>query len=565
MSQAKTDPASMRSRAAGEVMICLHARADGLRMLVARTGREFSILEARPVTPGDRAAVTGAVSRHEVGRIIVVLPGSQAMCRVVAAPAVAPEQMGDSLTLLAEAELPETVPAHRRSAGLVPGAPGQAVLSAWLSGHDGAEIGGVAIPVQHVAAPAALAALLAGQGSALYADPADSSLSWAAFGDAPRIGSAVEDSTDSIAWREVVLGRGARLGCVEDSIGSEPVLLESGVLEERMRSFAGAKTESAWISQYAVATGGLLAAGAADPSVRSLAGLHAKAPKVQEPALVTVTRWLQRPSRQWALVAVGLAVALGGPYVAELIRLSILTSRTAEIDSSKEGREALRKRAALYAQLDNAKTGRLPMTKVLHDVSRVAPVGLTAPSIRISPEQGLSLQGTADKEDLVSTFQENLTKTRMFANVKVNRKEMTATGVEFDISADIVQPHLPVTGEDFTKETLAEKLYGPGALNTAVAMPKAPSRPTRTARGEDEGGEQNGSRRPTPSDPATPPAAQTDADIAKMDRAKAMLEFSARRNFLQKNPALDAATKQRLTDEVEKMRARLQQLSGGGQ
>ncbi|MFZ4573164.1 MAG: PilN domain-containing protein [Phycisphaerales bacterium] len=557
-----------RGRPGAETVVCLQRVSDGYRMLVARTGRDFSILEARPVPEGDKAAVLGAVTRYAATKLIRILPGSHAICRVMPAPGAAPELMAESINLLAEAELPETLPRHRRAAGLMPGAPGQCLLTGWVAPETPAAFGAAA---EHfVATPAALAALIAaGGGAVLYADRTDGSVCSAQIADKRAVvGAAMEPNSSEGAFAARVAARAERLGLEAPSDAGRPhVLLLDDASRQRLGTgIDGARSDPQWLADYGPSLGAAMIAGAAEPLVRSLAGLTAEAPKVREAMPVKAVKFFAEPRHAWGIVAAAAVICLAGPYLIHTTRLSVLTARTALLDSSKEGRELLRKRAALFTQLDNPKSGRLPMTKLLHDISRVAPVGVAVPNIRVSPEQGLSLQGTAEKDELVNVFQAALTSTKLFSNVKLNRKERAASGVEFDISADIVQPHLAVSGEDYAKESLAVRLYGANAVNTATAAPKDTPAATRKAdrpRREPEGDEpaSAGARRPAASEPTTPPPPLTEAEIAKMDRGKVMAEFASRRSYVQKNQSLDAATKQRLEEEVSTLR---QKLSGGG-
>lgn len=558
------DNQTTRGRGAAEVIVCLHHRQDGYRMVVAKTGREFAVLEARPVPHGDRAAIVSAVTRYGASRLLRVLPGSHAVCRVVPTPPSTPEMQLDALNLLAEAELPETLGSHRRAAGLLPGATGQSLLSGWVMADAPAPIGET--PETFIAVPAALSALIAAGGAALYADRADGSICFATIGERGiTVGAAMEDNATDESWGGAVGARLARCALPAGAARAEHLALDEETRARLSQRTEGARSDGQWLGEYGVALGAVIIAGAADPAMRSHAVMTAVAPKLREQPPVKVVRALSVPRTAWSVIGASLLVVLGGPYLFETLRLSMLTSRTAQLDSSKEGRDTLRKRAALFAQLDNPKSGRLPMTKLLHDISRVAPVGVTVPSVRISPEQGLSLQGTADKDELVNVYQANLTNTKQFANVKLNRKESSANGVEFDISADIVQPHLPVGGEDFAKEPIAVRLYGAGAVNTAVAKPAPDRRADRPSRRENGGGtEQNGasgSRRPSAPETTTPPAALSAAEIGKLDRPGIMKEFASRRAYVQKNPGLDAATKQRLEEEVTALRAKLE---GGG-
>ena len=119
---------------------------------------------------------------------------------------------------------------------------------------------------------------------------------------------------------------------------------------------------------------------------------------------------------------------------------------------------------------------------------------------------------------------------------------------------------------DFAAESLSKRLYGV----EAAALPAESSKDSgsgggrreRRAEGRgDRGGDAEPRRPSTPSD-AMPPVV-TDEDIKKMDRATANRAWVARKVYVQKNPTLDAATKQRLQDEETKIRAHAAIAPGG--
>lgn len=556
MTVSKQDAPPGRTRGQAEVVVCLHRLADGYRMLVARGGNEPAILEARPVPEGDRAAILSAVSRYGASKIVRVLPGSAALCRTVDAPSAPSDQLAAALGLLAEAELPDTLLAHRRAGGIIPGAPGTALLSGWLYGDAPSSLG----PTEEcfVALPAALVGLVGIEGAALYVDKNDGVICFARVADKQAVvGSATEDPED---WESRTRSRAAKFGLLARGAERQLLITESSI-DRISNQVVGARTDQPWIQEYGLALGAAILASSSDPGVRAHVRMTAVAPKIKEHAAMAVARRFSDRKFAIRMIMIGAAVMLLGPYLFQTLRLQLLTSRTATLDSSRESRETLRKRAALFAQLDNSKSGRLPMTKLLHDIAVVAPVGVAVPNVRISPEQGISLQGTADKDELVNVYQANLTATKLFANVKLNRKEKNEKGVDFDISADIVQPHLAVKGEDFASQTIAVRLYGEGAVNTQVAPSAERRSGDRTRRRDSDQTQGDDSRRPSTAEPATPPAPLTDAEIAAMDVATARKEFTTRVAYPQKNRSIDAATKQRLQEEVTKLRAKL---SGGG-
>jgi hypothetical protein len=199
---------------------------------------------------------------------------------------------------------------------------------------------------------------------------------------------------------------------------------------------------------------------------------------------------------------------------------------------------------------------------MLSDVSSATPIGVSASDIRLSPEQGLTFQGNAKPAELVNAFQKNLGDTKMFRNIKVNRTESNAEGgVEFNLTADVIasSTHLPVKpAMDFAEQSLSMRMHGVETSGQAPESPKdsAGGNGRRERRADSRGADRDGDaepRRPsTPSD-AMPPVV-TDEEIKKMDRATANRAWVARKVYVQKNPTLDPAVKQRLQDEEAKIR-----------
>jgi hypothetical protein len=248
-------------------------------------------------------------------------------------------------------------------------------------------------------------------------------------------------------------------------------------------------------------------------------------------------------------------------------RSAVLRARAAEIEQKSGGRDELEKRAALYRQLEQS---RWPMAKLLNDVSGAAPVGITLQNLRLAPGQGLSVHGTAKSQELVTQFQAALNKTKVFGKASVTRTEFKEAGVEFDLVAEVANAFANVqNAEDFAAKPLAVRLYGEGASNDSVE--DRPMRQPRTRRGE-RGAGANDARTPDPASADRRPAATasdavpppvTDEEIAKMDRAAAIKGWTSRKSYVQKHPTLDAATRQRLGEEEQKMRARADALKGG--
>src|SRR5207245_2223573 len=108
---------------------------------------------------------------------------------------------------------------------------------------------------------------------------------------------------------------------------------------------------------------------------------------------------------------------IAAPMLLSGARLAILEHKTAAVAAQRATQAESARRAALYAHLEQT---RWPMTKLMADIAAAAPVGVVVDTLRISPEQGLSLQGTAKSSDLLNQLEQNLNKTGLFRDVKID-------------------------------------------------------------------------------------------------------------------------------------------------
>ena len=213
---------------------------------------------------------------------------------------------------------------------------------------------------------------------------------------------------------------------------------------------------------------------------------------------------------------------------------------------------------------------RLPMTKLIADIGNAAPVGVTVQDLRLSAEQGVTIRGVADSRALLNQFERSLFETKLFANAPSPRWRETEGGKgEFDITVKAANPHTPVKpATDFVAQPLAVRLYGAGASNKATPL-GVKAEATRRAASDKEGAQAGATsradsgRRPAASPSEAPPAAVTDEEIARMDVGQLIKGWSTRKAYVQKNPGLDAASRERLQSEERKMRERQDALKSG--
>jgi hypothetical protein len=263
--------------------------------------------------------------------------------------------------------------------------------------------------------------------------------------------------------------------------------------------------------------------------------------------------------------AVALVMLVGVPFGLAYARHTALQSRRAGLESINKSSGDIKLTAAMYRQLE---TSRAPMTKLLSDIAGAAPVGVEIVETRLSVDQDIAIRGKATSTDLHAQFVKNLNATKLFAgSVKPTRTESKDGVTEFELSAKLDNPHLPVKASaDFTTLPLAVQLWGEGASNTtmpvgAVRQVTASGKPvTGATRAAGSAAPASVDRRPSSSSSASstePPPELSDADIAKMNRSEAMKAWSLRAGWVTANSKADPSIRERVVAERDKLRERM--------
>ncbi|MFA6045458.1 MAG: PilN domain-containing protein [Phycisphaerales bacterium] len=556
-------------KARNGVVAAVHEQHGKLVALVMRDGGG----ERRPVDTVECAAgatgeLTTWLAARGVTRLVRITPLRESLCKTAALAAVNDEAaLSQSIALMAEGALPVGVYPWRRAGAPLHTNVGGAILTAWLRRVVTESL--TDLPETWITPHGALAAIWDGKGLALYSDRKEGAaaiLMATPAGAVARL--AVESPAEANAWGRALAGvvaetaHAAGANVAEATTLREGLVLDAGSIARLRDEVPGASDSEPWLNTFGLCAGALLAATSRRESVRALANLHgAQPPRERSPAEVVI-EWLLNPVNAWMLAAACIVLAVTLPWTFAYGRQKVLQSRAAKFEKFNGGVGDIEMKGALYSQLDRS---RWPMTKLLTDISRAAPEGITAINLRLANGQPLNLHGSARTPDLVNEFQARLTKTKVFGKVTVGRVEAKGDGVEFDLAADVVQPNLPVTGaDDFATpgKTLAERLYGAGASNTAVAA-KPEGSDSRPGRRERDSNRDRETETTASKDAGSgPPPPVSDAEIAKMSRVEAVKGWTSRRAYVQKNPGLEAAVKDRLQDEEQKMRAHSDALKG---
>lgn len=529
-------------------------------------------------------AMGAALRALKVQRVVRVAPMGQSLARCVEVQAGEAEAMEAALGLLAEGELPESIPPHRRAAGLLVASDGSAataLVTAWTGDAEHSAPLCSGVQESWTSSPAALSALLGGRpGMALLGDRATGSIALIARGSRRWLSrTLLEEHTDAASWAEGVRiaasEAGTACGCAPAHVnGREQRIWVPAESAQWAARIAGSAANEAWLEEFGVALGAAIIGSSPAATVQRLASMHPTPPRQPTNIAQKIGDVLRSPRRAWVIAGVCVVLTFAAPLAFAWARTAILRSKSEAIKAQEESARELAARAALYEQLHQV---RWPMTKLMADVAGATPVGIVVDSLRLAPDSGLAVEGSAESVELVSQLQENLNATGIFQQVRIDRAEMTTgESVSFVLSGSVVNPTMPAKpAEDFAAKPLAVRLYGEGASNLAATAPAERSGPSRRGSSSERSGDRSSGERSGEtvirSSPERPsgtseaiPAALTDEAIGAMDRTTAMREWASRSSYVRRNASLDGDTKSRLEREVTKLRERMDATKGGG-
>lgn len=585
------------------------------------------VVESAAFASADRASLLGAIEKSGVERLVRVLPACACVSRGVEVPDGPDAELSNTLGLLAEAHLPANIPAHRRGWGVIPGPAGEGQRAALVMGWIGAGSGsadeeplGPALAARSGARGrggrgsrptvietwtselAALSALVEPKRStvAAYADRERGSvalLAWNGTRSTVRaVREAAEADADITAWEDsiarLVRETAGRVGVDAEGVPEEAA--SGGLLgaasgrwlwmdpgnRARAERWLGVPhagsgaAGSAWLDQFGVAA----AAGAlvlhSSPATARLVEMTPEPVEARRSLVERSVAWLTVPGRAWKLAALALAALLVVPLGTAWGRREVLRSKAAAIEAQQKASGAsgdeLDMRLAMYRELDKR---RLPMAKLIADIAGCMPVGVSLDQLQIvGADRRVVLRGRAPDRATLTSFVSKLNASGVFANCDFARADAKDEFVEFDVSGVASQPFVEARGaEDWSVTPLAVKLYGEEARQPRLSVETKPEKkPASTAggrRGGGGGGRDIFDARPAVKAAEPVPAELKEADIKAMDRGKASAELASRRKA-QSRPDVDAATKERLKGELDKLRARLRELQdsakGGG-
>ena len=583
-----------------KTIAAIHQQDAGCRVVIAslRLGGEVDVKLAETVnlTSGP-ATFTALIERSGgVDAVIRVLPGSCTVVRVAAIPdsgepgaPSSPDSIADALSLMAETELPTTSPDYRRAAGMVN--PGRGLgrkpvglLTCWPPSAELHFPGSPRTPrvasevgISEPAALAMLAQLVGGVERAWTVDRSSGAMTILAAGVEKTIVRVVRvpAGEPGTSARSAAISETSRAAGIADSMlpDSTDAFLHLEPAPASMR-IAGQARSSEWVAQYGLAAAAIVAF--ADPSraVSGLVELHEVEPKAKPPILQRISEWAGAPSHAAVIIGVCLLGLIALPIGASYAKLRILEKQIADQKELFQKNAEDDKELTFYKIL---REKRWPMTKLLADIAGACPQGITVESVEIGQGDGIVLRGSAEDTGKLSTFRENLAQTRVFADPTTPSVNPTgSSGVQFQLIAKVpvnaaTMDVKPV--DDWAAKTMAERMYGEKAAPTK----RATSRSDRTDRNTSKSDRRNSSGSPRPgkssgdnnrdtttradrntpsttTQPRPTPPPISDADIAQLTVEQSIKEFSSRK-LASASPGIDEATKRRLLDEYEKIKA----------
>lgn len=576
----------------------------------------YRMTATRHFSPAEHGAVRGFLKDAGVDLLIRFVPPEDALCRLSPMPEISGQDraaVADALSLIAETELPAHLPWYRRAAGLVRlgvtrAAGGDPTVAATTSPVTAALLAGwnyrrgstssrpasesleqalQGIPVLWTIEAVGLAGLLARPASPHAPD----SVAWAASLDrstgsaclvaitpaGPRArsfrlpGTDQSSATLAAAIEETLAGPDQSAPRVD--LAASPAVVE--ISDGFVPQVAGERRDRSWIAQFGIPAAALETFADPDPAVRALFNLHALEPRERAPLLQRAVNWFASPYRAAIALAICVFVLLGARYGVAYARHQALAASVGDSTALETRLAGAERRMAFYSTL---REKRWPMTKLIADIAGAAPVGIEIEMLEIAQGETVLIRGVAENNSAINALRQNLSTTGVFEQISIPNTGSTAGTVQFQLSARVRSDGPFVAAkpaDDFVENPLGRRLYGDEwdpddvvslpARESRPAASREPSRsssaPVRNLTGR-TGSSESSRPNSAPAESAAPPPPLSDADIAKMDATAAMLEFAKRKAAA--NKATDAATKQRLLDESEKARRRMNEARAAG-
>lgn len=543
--------------------ICVQATPLGVRVLNAATMPAGEVSQLATRLAGEQTII---VLTPQAAIIRPVNPGVQL--------AGGAEQIASALALLAESQLPETIPAHRRSAGVLRHAAARSVVAIGWSGQSPTKLPGTATNALYLPAPiallGALRVLLPHGGLLVDADATTGLLTIAACrssNEGPVAVRVVRDApadANAQAWSHAITSAASETA----ELLEMPLTLQTlGTLwlSDDPADVPGLAPGK--LADFAIPLGAAVFALQAQPDERPLLGMLYDAPIARRtPALGQADR-LGTLRRLGVAVAACCILLLGAYVAAQHLRLWALERRAGQAASDTT---AFGKAVDQQQMLTLLRERRWPVLQLASHITAGMPEGVLIETLTLDQGRPLSITGTAPSAEVVNQWRAILVADRALAEVAMPQQAPVAEGaqaVRFTITAKVADALASVQLPGKSTPTTEQ----PGAQAT-------PETPAPSARPPDPSGERPSARRPraaeTPATPTAPspsradaPAPLSESELSKLTLSQARIQWARRRGWSQ-NQTIDEPTRQRLTAEVEQLQRHIDELksqTGGTQ
>lgn len=568
MSRTPTPSPSLGKKPAA--VLALHKVGSAYRYVIATaTGGAVRVTDSGTVAAGDPKAIEAL--RQKAGsnaQFVQVIPPEASILR--AAPAKltldgTPEQVAGALALVAEAELPTTVPPHRRAAGVLRAGHAHAVYAIGWIGPEGV-VAPQATPVPAVAALGAIHRLTgAPAGMVVYTDQPTGIVAFVAAGkgESPRMFIRVlrDDASDTEAFKAV---RDEALADLQADLDIEsPIRIGAALrLPARLPStvnLAGDERQC----DMALCLGAAAFALEAKPDEAPLLAMTDRSPTAGRTIFTRIADGLSTPRAAAVAAAVCVCVLLAGWIVAAPIKLAVLQTRVGS--DTGDDTKAVQQRDWYKALNDR----RWPMTALIAELTSAAPEGVHIETLSVEQGRPVTVTGTAENVASIESWCTTL-RGKVFTDVTPNVPAEDVSPIRFTITAKVTDALAAAVSElkpiasSATPRSSGESASRPDRTGRSTGSTGS-SRPSGNSGSRSTNGRSNGATpAPSPAAPspgAAPPPAMTDAQIDRLAAGPAMIEWAKRKGQLSRSD-LDAATRSRLEHEFARIEARRKALEG---
>ncbi|MSQ90086.1 MAG: hypothetical protein EXS01_01655 [Phycisphaerales bacterium] len=505
---------SLRQRQ-GEVAGC-----DALLARV-RNGR-VELLDSKEII-GSTALVDARlwIEQNLAARTIVMLAGSDVVCRTMKMPSASADQLEMALRLQVENLLVGGAARWRTNAVLLPTSDPEreraALMVEWPLASAGPAIPSSLVDQLDISfAPpiAALVALVTGSISdggpeslAVHLERSTGAISIAySDGIHGAFRTVREDGTDEAEWKAAILrstietlllanvpehALNAAVGSLEAALHgqSDGLLapLSSGVSAFEMLADK-LPTDAIWWTRYGLLLGTAIAL--SGPLAR-ISTLKARARVADENLRARMVRAASTPRIATRLAVAALLVAAIVPPAFSGSRLLYLNWMLPDSDAYERALTRSDQQTAMYREIEKY---AWPTSKLLADLSSTTPEGIELESIALNQGSALDLhgnakpQGSSSAADAILLMERQLVESRIFSRIEKHWDAPNQNGViSFDMKATVTNPTLIPNfpeAQDFARRTLRDRRYGVAESTTRQPSIAAGSESTQTAAGE---------------------------------------------------------------------------------